>query len=144
MAVAFTTGETDLLADFSEYVASLFSRITGGEANLKFDGQIPAMVRGAVSLPPGRLSHGCGGALAIAVRLAMAEAYPQGHGGLIMLDDPLVHFDKDRMAVAADVLRMFSATTQVLFFASPDHHPAGLGGNEAQADQADLTPTAAG
>ena len=118
----------DPLADFSERVAGLFSRITGGTAALEFHGQLPAtVVRGAVALPPDRLSHGGGGALALAVRLAMAEAYLQGHGGFIMLDDPLVHFDKDRMAVAADLLRTFSATTQVLFFTCHDHHAARLG-----------------
>jgi len=113
----------DPLANFSERVAGLFSQITGGAAAIEFDGQLPAsVVRGAVSLPPDRLSHGGGGALALTVRLAMAEAYLQGHSGFVMLDDPLVHFDKTRMAVAADVLRTFSASTQVLFFTCHDHH----------------------
>lgn len=119
--------DVDPLADFSARVAGLFSGITGGKAALQFDGQLPSsVVRGAVSLPPDRLSHGGGGALALAVRLAMAEAYLRGHGGFIMLDDPLVHFDNARMAVAADVLRMFSGTTQVLFFTCHDHHAARL------------------
>ena len=101
--------------------------MTLGEASLQFDGQLPAsVVRGAVSLPPDRLSQGGSGALALAVRLAMAEAYLQGHDGFIMLDDPLVHFDKDRMAVAAEVLRAFSADTQVLFFTCHDHQAARL------------------
>jgi len=117
------SSSVDPLATFSERVAGIFSRITGGEANLRFDGQLPAsVVRGGVSLPPDRLSHGGGGALALAVRLAMAEAYLKDHEGFIMLDDPLVNFDKDRMAVAADVLRRFSATAQVLFFTCHDHH----------------------
>ncbi len=117
----------DPLADFSERVAGLFSRMTLGEAKLQFDGQLPAsVVRGPVSLPPDRLSQGGSGALALAVRLAMAEAYLQGHDGFIMLDDPLVHFDMDRMAVAADVLRAFSENTQVLFFTCHDHHAARL------------------
>lgn len=129
----------DPLADFSERVAGLFSRITGGEADLRFDGQLPAsVVRSAVSLPPDRLSHGGGGALALAVRLAMAEAYLRGHGGFIMLDDPLVHFDKDRMAVAADVLRTFSADTQVLFFTCHDHHAERLERRGAQTNEGDL------
>lgn len=121
----------DPLADFSERVAELFSRITRGEAALQFEGQLPAsVVRGAISLPPDRLSQGGSGALALAVRLAMAEAYLQGHGGFIMLDDPLVHFDKDRMAAAAEVLRAFSARTQVLFFTCHDHHADQLKGGE--------------
>jgi hypothetical protein len=134
----------DPLADFSERVAGLFSRMTRGEAALQFDGQLPAsVVRGPIALPPDRLSQGGSGALALAVRLAMAEAYLQGHGGFIMLDDPLVHFDKDRMAVAADVLRAFSATTQVLFFTCHDQQAARLEGVEAQPDQRGL-PQAAG
>jgi hypothetical protein len=119
----------DPLADFSERVAGLFSRITRGAAALQFDGQLPAsVVRGTVSLTPDRLSHGGGGALAFAVRLAMAEAYLKGRGGFIMLDDPLVHFDKDRMAVAVEILRTFSASTQVLFFTCHDHHAERLEG----------------
>ena len=119
----------DPLADFSERVSGLFSRMTLGEAQLQFDGQLPAsVVRGTVSLPPDRLSQGGSGALALAVRLAMAEAYLQGHGGFIMLDDPLVHFDKDRMAVATDVVRGFSADTQVLFFPCHDQQAGRLDG----------------
>ncbi|MFM7242614.1 MAG: AAA family ATPase [Planctomycetaceae bacterium] len=135
----------DPLADFSARVAGVFSRITGGAAALQFDGQLPAsVVRGAVALPPDRLSHGGGGALALAVRLAMAEAYLQGCGGFVMLDDPLVHFDKDRMAVAADVLRTFSATTQVLFFTCHDHHAEQLEGHGARQETSALAPSPAG
>ena len=126
----------DPLADFIERVAGIFSRITGGEAALQFDGQLPAtVVRGAVSLPPDRLSQGGSGALALAVRLAMAEAYLEGRGGFVMLDDPLVHFDSDRMAVAADVVRTFSASAQVLFFTCHDHHAARLEGEATQPKQ---------
>ena len=129
----------DPLANFSDRVTGLFSRITGGAAALEFKGQLPASVgRDAVSLPPDRLSHGGGGALALAVRLAMAEAYLQGHGGFIMLDDPLVHFDKTRMAVAANILRTFSASTQVLFFTCHDHHAERLEGAGDQADKSAL------
>jgi hypothetical protein len=129
----------DPLADFSERVAGIFSRITGGEAALQFDGQLPAtVVRGAVSLPPDRLSQGGSGALALAVRLAMAEAYLQGRGGFVMLDDPLVHFDKDRVAVAADVVRTFSASTQVLFFTCHDQQAARLDGKGNQSHATEL------
>jgi DNA repair exonuclease SbcCD ATPase subunit len=135
----------DPLADFSERVAGLFSRITRGTAALHFDGQLPTtVVRGAVSLPPDRLSQGGSGALALAVRLAMAEAYLQGRDGFIMLDDPLVHFDNTRMAVAADLLRTFSASTQVVFFTCHDHHAAMLERDEAQLDQANLARAASG
>lgn len=117
----------DPLEGFGERVTELFARITGGGVALEFDGQLPAsVVRGPVSLSPERLSHGGGGALALAVRLAMAEAYLGNGGGFLMLDDPLVHFDATRMAIAADVLREFSERAQVIFFTCHDHHAARL------------------
>lgn len=120
-------GGDDPLANFSAKVAAMFSQITGQAATLAFVGQLPARVdRGGVQLPPERLSHGAGGALALAVRLAMAEAYLDGCPGFIMLDDPLVNLDKDRMAEAADILRKFSERSQVIFLTCHDHHAARL------------------
>ena len=120
-------GGGDALANFSAKVASMFSRITGQTATLAFDGQLPASVhRDGVQLPPERLSHGAGGALALAIRLAMAEAHLDNGPGFIMLDDPLVNLDKDRMAEAADILRKFSERSQVIFFTCHDHHAARL------------------
>ena len=113
----------DPLEGFGNRVTEIFSRITGGGSALEFNGQLPAaVVRGSVSLPPERLSHGGGGALALAVRLAMAEAYVASGGGFLMLDDPLVHFDPARMGIAADILREFSERVQVIFFTCHDHH----------------------
>ena len=119
--------EEDPLKEFGKRVSEIFSQITGGGAALEFDGQLPAtVVRGPVSLRPERLSHGGGGALALAVRLAMAEAYLAHGGGFLMLDDPLVHFDPTRMGIAVDILREFSKRTQVIFFTCHDHHAARL------------------
>jgi energy-coupling factor transporter ATP-binding protein EcfA2 len=120
-------GGDDPLENFSAKVAAMFSRITGQAATLAFDGQLPASVhRDGVQLPPERLSHGAGGALALAIRLAMAEAHLDNDPGFIMLDDPLVNLDKDRMAEAADILRTFSERSQVIFFTCHDHHAARL------------------
>jgi DNA repair exonuclease SbcCD ATPase subunit len=118
---------TDPLQVFGDKVASIFSRITGGTATLEFSGQVPArVVRGAVSLPPECLSHGSGGALALAVRLSMAEAYLADGGGFLMLDDPFVHFDPHRMAIATDILREVSAHAQVIVFTCHEHHASRL------------------
>ncbi len=115
--------EADPLGPFGDKVAALFSRITGMNSSLEFDGQMPTqVVRGSVSLPPDRLSHGGGGALALAVRLAMAEAYLANGGGFLMFDDPLVHFDPGRMAIATEILREASENAQVIFFTCHDHH----------------------
>lgn len=139
-------GDDTPLVSFHAQVADRFSRITGRVAGLVFDGPFPTHVnRGDVSLPPERLSHGGAGALALALRLAMAEAYLEGGTGFIMLDDPLVHLDADRMAVAAELLREFSARWQVIFFTCHEHHaarlttpeeiPAVAGRPESQTDQ---------
>jgi exonuclease SbcC len=120
-------GDNAPLVSFHAQVADRFSRITGRVADIIFDGPFPTHVnRGDVSLPPERLSHGGAGALALALRLAMAEAYLEGGTGFIMLDDPLVHLDADRMAVAVGLLREFSARWQVIFFTCHDHHAARL------------------
>jgi len=118
---------SDPLPAFSAKVAAMFSRITRRSATVAFDGQLPAHVeRDGVQMPPDRLSHGAGGALAFALRLALAEAYLHGVPGFIMLDDPFVNLDKDRMAEAADILRTFSEWSQVIFFTCHDEHAARL------------------
>jgi DNA repair exonuclease SbcCD ATPase subunit len=116
-------GASDPLLGLEGQVSKLFARITGTETNLRFEGPLPAeVVRGRVALPPERLSHGAGGALALALRLAMAHAYLASGGGIVMLDDPLVHFDAQRMRSAAEVVREFSNTAQVIYFTCHDHH----------------------
>jgi exonuclease SbcC len=117
----------DPLVDFSAKVADMFTRITGDATTLAFDGQLPETVeRGGVEIPHDRLSQGASGALALAVRLAMAEAYLDGGSGFIMLDDPLVNLDKDRMTAAADILRAFSERSQVIFYTCHDEQVARL------------------
>ncbi|MFM9196155.1 MAG: ATP-binding protein, partial [Planctomycetia bacterium] len=122
-------GGDDPLAAFGAKVAGMFSRITGRQATVAFDGQLPTSVeRDGVSLPPARLSQGASGALALALRLAMAEAHLGGGTGFIMLDDPLVNLDPARMHAAVDILRSFAERVQVIFFTCHDHHAARLAG----------------
>jgi DNA repair exonuclease SbcCD ATPase subunit len=122
-------GGTDPMVAFSETVAAMFSRITGRDSTLSFDGTLPASVqRAGVSLPHDRLGQGTTEALALALRLAMAEAYVETGAGFIMLDDPLVNLDRHRMAQAAEIIRKCSEQTQVIFFTCHDQHAAQLGG----------------
>jgi len=122
-----TVGSDDVLSDFAERIERLFSQVTRGEAKLEFDGALPVHVhRGAIKLAPTQLSQGTSGALALAIRLAMAEAYLEPTGGFIMLDDPLVHFDGNRAAEAAGIIRGFAERHQVIFFTCHDHHAARL------------------
>jgi uncharacterized protein YhaN len=50
-----------------------------------------------------------------------------------MLDDPLVHLDRDRMAEATAILRAFAERSQVIFFTCHDEHAARLEGPAAAA-----------
>lgn len=122
-----TAGGDDVLKDFAERVGQIFSQVTRDEAKLAFNGSLPAHVqRGVVKLEPKRLSQGASGAIALAIRLAMAEAYLKETGGFIMFDDPLVHFDINRSAEAADIIRAFAERHQVIFFTCHDHQVAQL------------------
>ena len=118
-----------MFANYTNRVVDLFCRITGGQTQLEFAGQVPSqVVRGAVSLPPELLSAGGAGALAFAVRLAMAEAYLDNGGGFLMFDDPLVNFDRLRMANAATTIQEISKSAQVIYFTCHAHHCEALGG----------------
>jgi len=118
-----TAGGDDVLKEFAGRVEDIFSRVTRDAAKLEFNGSLPAQVqRGTIKVEPTRLSQGAGGALALAIRLAMAEAYLKEPGGFIMLDDPLVHFDASRAADAADIIRAFAERHQVIFFTCHQHH----------------------
>jgi DNA repair exonuclease SbcCD ATPase subunit len=129
------TADEDPLVGFGETVAEMFSQITGGLTTLDFEGQVPqGVIREGVSLPPAQLSQGGSGALGLAVRLAMAEAYLSQGGGFLMLDDPFVQFDKSRMAVAAGIVRKFSEKAQVIVLTCHDHHAARLEGDGAQTE----------
>lgn len=122
-----TAGGDDIIQGFAGRVEEIFSRLSRDAATLEFDGSLPTHVhRGVVKLEPTRLSQGAGGALALAIRLAMAEAYLNLTGGFIMLDDPLVHFDASRAEEAASIIRKFSERHQVIFFTCHEHQAAYL------------------
>ena len=123
LAEVTAQADTDtILEAFGERVTELFSGITTETTSLDFTGTLPARItRGTVSLLPEQLSQGAGGALALAVRLALAERYLGTTDGFIMLDDPLVHFDVDRVSEAVDLLQAFAQRHQVLFFTCHEH-----------------------
>jgi uncharacterized protein YhaN len=65
----------------------------------------------------------------------MAESYLKSGPAFLMLDDPLVNLDKDRMADAVAILRAFSEQSQLIYFTCHDMHaerllgaPVGHGG----------------
>jgi exonuclease SbcC len=112
----------ETLQPFVDRVSDLFSRVTGRSVAVGFDETLPTQVtRDERVIGVERLSHGTIGALALAVRLALAEIYLQAGGGFVLLDDPLVHFDAGRVKEAAAVIREFSSRHQVLLLTCHDH-----------------------
>ena len=120
--------ETDPLAGFTAKVTDWFGRITGGEEALQFDADLPTQVtRGPVAMPPDYLSQGAVSALALVLRLALAEVHLGTNRGFIVLDDPFVDIDAERRERAKDLLRTFADRHQVIFITCHEPHAAGLG-----------------
>ena len=109
--------ENDSLDQLSQRTAEIFSGISCSDSQLEFDDTLPSHItRGNITLSPDRLSQGARGALAIAIRIALAESYLQSSGAFIMLDDPFVHMDTNRLTEAISVLKSFSERHPVIFF----------------------------
>ena len=105
------------LDEFNERVSEIFSTISSSDSQLRFLDTLPSHItRGTITVSPERLSQGARGALALAVRLALAELYLKSASGFVMLDDPLVHLDKERLGEAISILKSFSKRYPVIFF----------------------------
>jgi exonuclease SbcC len=77
-------------------------------------------------LPFDLLSGGTRGLFALALRLAMADAFLQDAEGFLILDDPLVDLDPDRQERASAVLARFASRPgrQLLLFTCHPAHAA--------------------
>jgi exonuclease SbcC len=77
-------------------------------------------------LPFELLSGGTRGLFALALRLAMADAFLEGAEGFLLLDDPLVDLDPERQQRASAVLERFAGRPgrQVLLFTCHPAHAA--------------------
>lgn len=74
-------------------------------------------------VPLERLSQGARDRLYIALRLALAEVMgEQGVRGPLILDDPFVTFDAQRLADAFETLRRVAETRQVILLAHDDRY----------------------
>ena len=105
------------LDEFNKRVAEIFSTISESDSQIDFLDALPSHItRGTITMSPERLSQGARGALALAIRLTLAELYLQSASGFVMLDDPLVHLDKERLGEAISILKSFSKRFPVIFF----------------------------
>ena len=109
--------ESDSLDQLSQRITEIFSSISCSDSQIEFDDTLPSHItRGHVTLSPDRLSQGARGALAFAIRIALAESYLQSSNGFVMLDDPFVHMDTDRLGQVISILKSFSEKHPVIFF----------------------------
>ena len=99
----------------------LFHRLTGGvydQVSLTREFEALAAKQGDVT--PRRLltlSKGTADQLYLAVRLAVCDlVLPGADPAPLILDDALVHFDGERLALALDLLRELAQTRQILLF----------------------------
>ena len=79
---------------------------------------------GAWDRPPTSrlLSAGTRAGLGLAVRLSMAHTFIGEGDGFLVLDDPLVDLDPDRQRAAAEVIRRFAESRQVLLLTCHPTH----------------------
>ena len=74
-------------------------------------------------IPADRLSRGASDRLYLALRLALAEVMgEQGVAGPLILDDPFVTFDADRLADAFETLRRVAERRQVILLAHDERY----------------------
>jgi exonuclease SbcC len=70
---------------------------------------------GVLDVPPGALSTGAKGQLALALRLALVDSIAAGERQSVIIDDALVNFDPDRLQEAKKLLSEFSRRHQILY-----------------------------
>lgn len=123
---------------FDPLVSSL-TRYLYPLTNYRYDGAaltgvIPAKITevDGKELPTQLLSAGTTRALALALRLAMAEHLLGDSGGFIIMDDPLVDLDPERKEQAASILREFARNRQVLITTCDPSTADLLGGTRIQ------------
>lgn len=127
--------DRDTFDELKEDLGEMIEKLTGRRyREVAMEKSLPrGLVRedGQV-LTPDLLSVGTRDELALAVRLSMAKRFLKTGGGFLLLDDPLVDLDPHRQKAAAELLKDFSADTQLLIFTCHPGHAEVLGGNRIE------------
>jgi uncharacterized protein YhaN len=100
-------------------VAGYFTRLTNGAyTDVVMVDKVPTKASGPhlQDFDVSRLSQGTQTSLALATRLAIAQAYLSGRKGVIMFDDPCVDMDAERRAAAMQLLQDISREHQIILF----------------------------
>jgi DNA repair exonuclease SbcCD ATPase subunit len=107
-------------------LGGLLPRLTAGrygEARLD-EKLVPEAVSGPAAekgAPVGELSAGAREQLALALRLSLVEALSRGERQLVVLDEALLGFDRERLRAACEVLAEYAGRVQILILtARPD------------------------
>lgn len=116
--------KSDPLKGLHESIQDYFAMLTGQRySTLSIDGTIPErVITKEYMIDPAYLSQGTRGSLALALRLALAEAYLKEDRGFLVLDDPFVDLDPERRKAAVEAVTRFSQSKQVLFFTCHPQH----------------------
>ena len=126
-----TKGELDAppMRALARAFAERLGRVTDGRLDAEATDGGVAIYGSDRALGHDRLSEGTKGAVALAFRLAVADAlWPEG-GGVLALDDPLTDMDEDRAARAMEMIRDAAGRHQILFLTCSEARAAELGGS---------------
>lgn len=101
-------------------IAAVFSDLSGGRyTDVRIDPQtFTVFVDGPerVDVPAASLSRGAQDQLYFALRVALVEGLAADRTLPLVLDDPFLHFDADRLALAGETLQRLGERHQVLLF----------------------------
>ncbi len=111
--------------------AMIMAMTTGRHADIEMEGAVPVALFGesGKAIAWEQLSAGTKDTLALALRLAMASYFLGDADGFMLLDDPLVDMDPDRQKAAAEALKTFGSSRQLILFTCHPGVAELLGGN---------------
>jgi uncharacterized protein YhaN len=115
--------------DFERALGRYAAELTAGRYRaMPLEDGLPSEMerQDGLRLPFALLSGGTRGLFALALRLAMADAFLGGEEGFLVLDDPLVDLDPRRQELASAVLARFAGQPgrQLLLFTCHPAHAA--------------------
>lgn len=121
------TTDNEVYSGMSAQLSGMIRAMTTGRhAAIVMEGAVPVAL-GAIAWE--QLSAGTKDTLALALRLAMASYFLGDADGFLLLDDPLVDMDPDRQRAAAEVLKTFGSSRQLIVFTCHPGVAELLGGN---------------
>ncbi|MBW1696109.1 MAG: AAA family ATPase [Deltaproteobacteria bacterium] len=113
-------------------VSEFLQKMTGGRYQaVDMKESVPSGFhrKDGVVMPYDFLSTGTKDVLGIALRLAITKQFLGKKQGFVIMDDPLVDLDPDRQSKAANTIKEFAQSKQVILLTCHPSHAKLLGGN---------------